>query len=73
MSANDKAQSRQLALDEQAAHYLVIYKNDPESAECDKIRLWVKGDPRHGVAFARAEAAWDLAERLKAPPSAIGD
>jgi transmembrane sensor len=62
-----------LALDEQAASYLVTLKNHPRPVECEKIRAWIAADPRHAVAFARAEAAWDLVERLKMPPAAIGE
>lgn len=29
---------------------------------------WIEADPRHAVAYARMEAAWDLAGRLRADP-----
>ncbi|PTQ13272.1 hypothetical protein CLG96_03925 [Sphingomonas oleivorans] len=34
---------------------------------------WIAADPAHAVAFARAEAGWDMADRLRAsPPPLIG-
>nr|WP_218647386.1 FecR domain-containing protein [Sphingobium lactosutens] len=32
---------------------------------------WIEADPRHAVAFARAEAAWEAAERLKSAAADI--
>jgi transmembrane sensor len=29
------------------------------------VCAWIEDDPRHAIAFARAEAAWDATERLK--------
>jgi transmembrane sensor len=40
-------------------------------AERQVIFDWVDADPRHAVAFARMEAAWDLAGRLRADPPPI--
>jgi len=37
-------------------------------AERQEIYAWVGADPRHAVAFARMEAAWESAERLRAAP-----
>lgn len=41
-------------------------------ADWDAIYRWIEEDPAHGVAFARAEAAWDLAERLREAPGYAG-
>ncbi|WP_347302571.1 FecR domain-containing protein [Croceibacterium sp. TMG7-5b_MA50] len=38
-------------------------------ADWDAIYRWIEEDPAHGVAFARAEASWDLAERLREDPA----
>jgi transmembrane sensor len=39
-------------------------------ADWEAIYRWIAEDPAHGVAFARAEAAWDLAGRLREDPAA---
>jgi transmembrane sensor len=44
---------------------------DPDAAERRAIFEWIEADPRHAVAFARMEAAWDLAGRLRANPPAL--
>jgi transmembrane sensor len=44
---------------------------DPSAAERREIFDWIEADPRHAVAFARMEAAWDLAGRLRANPPAL--
>jgi len=46
-------------------------QGDPDAAERRAIFEWVEADPRHAVAFARMEAAWDLAGRLRANPPAL--
>jgi transmembrane sensor len=43
-------------------------QGDPDAAERRAIHEWVEADPRHAVAFARMEAAWELAGRLRANP-----
>lgn len=37
-------------------------------AERQEIYAWVAADPRHAVAFARMEAAWEASGRLRAAP-----
>lgn len=39
---------------------------DPDEAEREAICRWIDSNPAHAIAFARAEAAWECAERLKA-------
>lgn len=38
---------------------------EPSPEEEKAAYAWIEADPRHAVAFARAEAAWDNADRLK--------
>ena len=38
------------------------------SAAPAEVEAWLDADPAHAVAFARVEAAWERAERLKAMP-----
>ena len=39
--------------------------NDPDPATRLTITDWIERDPRHAVAYAQAEVAWDAGERLK--------
>ncbi len=64
MSANERAPIS-LCLDEQAAHNFVRLQADPDPAERESILRWIAADPRHAVAFARIEAAWEAAALLK--------
>jgi transmembrane sensor len=59
--------SRQ-AIDERASVLVARLQADPDAAERQAISDWIEADPRHAVAFARMEAAWDLAGRLRANP-----
>jgi transmembrane sensor len=42
-----------------------------DEVERQAIVDWIEADPRHAVAFARMEAAWEAGERLKASPPSI--
>ena len=53
------------AIAEQAACLLARLESDPSPQNEAEICRWIEADPRHAVAFAQAEAAWDAAERLK--------
>ncbi|OHD04003.1 MAG: hypothetical protein A3H25_14275 [Sphingomonadales bacterium RIFCSPLOWO2_12_FULL_63_15] len=53
------------AIEAEAARLLAKLHSDPTPQEEAEICDWVESDPRNAVAFARAEAAWDAAERLK--------
>jgi len=58
------------AIDDQAAAYVARLACGVSPAERHEIYEWVGADPRHAVAFARMEAAWEASERLcAAPPS----
>lgn len=45
--------------------------SDPCPQDEAEICQWVESDPRHAVAFARAEAAWEAAERLKSAAAEV--
>jgi transmembrane sensor len=55
-------------VEEQAARHLVTLLHDPDPAASTAIAEWIARDPAHAVAFARAEAAWESTERLRAIP-----
>jgi transmembrane sensor len=62
--------SRQ-AIDDQASALVARLQGEVGDAERRAIFDWIEADPRHAVAFARMEAAWDLAGRLRANPPPI--
>lgn len=59
------------AIDEQAAAYVARLACDADPAARQEIYAWVSADPRHAVAFARMEAAWEASERLRAAPPSL--
>ncbi|KQM97039.1 hypothetical protein ASE85_15940 [Sphingobium sp. Leaf26] len=66
------------AIEAQAACLLARLNSAPSPQDEADICAWVESDPRHAVAFAHAEAAWEAAERLKSaaaditlPPMAV--
>lgn len=65
-----KTRERQ-AIDDQAAAYVARLACGVSPAERQEIYAWVGADPRHAVAFARMEAAWEASERLRAAPPAL--
>lgn len=60
--------SERQQVEAEAARLLARLNLDPDSAETAAIYAWIDEDPRHAVAFARAESAWEGAERLKVLP-----
>lgn len=59
------------AIDDQAAAYVARLACGVSPAERQEIYAWVGADPRHAVAFARMEAAWEASERLRAAPPSL--
>lgn len=43
---------------------LTAMLDDPSPAAEAELAEWIARDPAHGVAFARAEAAWEASARL---------
>ncbi|WP_336959883.1 FecR family protein [Sphingobium aquiterrae] len=60
--------SNRQQIEEEAARLLVRLSLDASDEERQAAGRWIEADPRHAVAFARAEAVWGYAERLKAKP-----
>lgn len=55
--------------DSQAADWLARLQRERTSAsEHAELQRWLDESPAHAVAFARAEFAWERAERLRATP-----
>nr|WP_278254212.1 FecR domain-containing protein [Sphingobium sp. BYY-5] len=50
---------------------LARLNSDPTPEDEAEICEWIEADPRHAVAFARAETAWEAAERLKSAAADI--
>lgn len=59
------------AIEAEASRLLVRLNSDPSPQEESEICAWIETDPRHAVAFARAEAAWEAADRLKSAAADI--
>ena len=61
-------------IEQQAAEYLAALVDDPSNEISERLANWIARDPAHAVAYARAEAAWEAAARLKGnAPSAIDE
>lgn len=58
-------------IEAEAARLLARLNSDPTPQDEAEICEWVESDPRHAVAFARAEAAWEAAERLKSAAAEV--
>lgn len=59
------------ATEAEAARLLARLNSDPTPEDEAELCAWVEADPRHAVAFARAEAAWEAAERLKSAAAEV--
>lgn len=59
------------AIDDQAAVYVARLASGVSAVERQDIYAWVAADPRHAVAFARMESAWEISERLRAAPPVL--
>jgi transmembrane sensor len=59
------------AIDDQAAAFVARLQGEIGETERQAIFTWVAADPRHAVAFARMEAAWEAGARLRACPPPI--
>lgn len=57
--------------DELAAAHVARLLSGGGEADQRRIADWIEADPRNAVAFARAEAAWEAAGRLRASPPSL--
>jgi transmembrane sensor len=65
------AEERQ-AIDQEAARRFLDARTRDTSQAWDDAYAWVAEDPAHGFAFAQAEAAWELADRLSEVAPVVG-
>jgi transmembrane sensor len=70
LTATDAALERQ-AIDDRASAFVVRLQEGADPSERQAIADWIEADPRHAVAFARMEAAWEAGGRLRASPPPI--
>jgi transmembrane sensor len=56
------------AIEAEAARLFLKARASDAQADWDAAYAWVAIDPTHGFAFAKAEAGWELAERLSELP-----
>ncbi|MFC3441359.1 FecR family protein [Sphingobium rhizovicinum] len=59
------------AIEAEAARLLARLNDGVSPEEESDICDWIEADPSHAVAFARAESAWEAAERLKSAAADI--
>ncbi len=66
------AQNDGQRLNQEAADWLArLHREEFSSAARAQLDRWLDADPAREVAFARAEYAWERAERLRAAPTAV--
>ncbi len=63
--------SQRSRIEEEAARLVVRLTGCDDAGERGPTHDWAAQSPAHAVAFARAEAAWEAAERLRACPPPI--
>ena len=70
MGGRDSSVEQRRAIEAEAARLFLEARERGDPADWDRAYAWVAEHPAHGVAFAKAEASWELSERLKevAPP-----
>lgn len=56
------------AIESEAARLFLKARASDAKAEWEEAYAWIALDPAHGFAFAKAEASWELAERLNEIP-----
>lgn len=61
------------AIEAEAARLYLKARTDDLAEDWNAAYAWVALDPAHGFAFAKAEAGWELAERLNELPAAQQD
>ena len=71
LSDPPKGKTDRAALEDQASAHVVTLMGAPSEAERRAVEDWIDADPHHAVAFARMQAVWDSAERLRARPPSL--
>ncbi|GLV21000.1 sigma factor regulator FemR [Sphingobium sp. TomMM35A] len=65
MQASGPGSNSREEVEAEAARLLAKLNSNPTAQDEADICAWIEADPRHAIAYARAEAAWEAAERLK--------
>lgn len=72
MQASGRGSSSREEIEAEAARLLVRLNADPTAQDEAELSAWIEADPQHAIAYARAEAAWEFAERLKSATADFG-
>lgn len=72
MNGPYRSSAEREAIEAEAARLFHLAQASGNDADWDAAYAWVELDPAHGVAFAKAEASWELTERLRESPPEIG-
>lgn len=70
MQASGPGSSRE-EIEAEAARLLARLSNSPTAQDEADLCAWIEADPQHAIAYARAEAAWEAAERLKSAAAGV--
>jgi len=62
--SNKSGPSTREAIERQAVDYLLALNGAPDETVRQQVAAWLRSDPAHAVAYARAERAWELADGL---------
>ena len=65
MQASGAGSSYRSEIEAEAARLLARANTDPTAQDEAELSAWIEADPRHAIAYARAESAWESAEVLK--------
>jgi len=65
LDGRGKSVEQRRAIDERAAQLYLKARSSDSPDDWAEAYRWVEEDPAHGVAFAKADASWDLTERLR--------
>ncbi len=71
MQASGPGSHSREEVEAEAARLLARLNNNPTAQDEAETFAWIEADPRHAIAYARAEAAWQAAERLKSAAAEV--
>ncbi|HWV12725.1 MAG TPA: FecR domain-containing protein [Sphingobium sp.] len=71
MQASGAGSNSREEIEAEAARLLARLNSNPTPQDEAEICAWIEADPSHAIAYARAEAAWEAAERLKSAAAEV--
>lgn len=71
MQASGPGSNSREQVEAEAARLLARLNSNPTAQDEAEVCAWIEADPLHAIAYARAEAAWEAAERLKSAAAEV--